>query len=248
MQPTPRAQELADGISQALQLLADRIGDAHEFDPATSEHTFVFAATDFTTYALLPSVVTAVEREAPGVRMRVIPSQSRDVLTDLVQGAHFVLGFSDEVSSVPADIERLEAPSDDYAVVARRGHPRLGKRLTLNRYLAEHHVVVRPWRNEASVIDTALAAQGHTRTVAIELPSVMAAPFIVTGTDHLITLPRQAAHQLAASAQVVVHEAPFPTPHYIPTVYYQRRHMHLAWHRWMRNRLLSAIATTIKSA
>jgi len=248
MQPTPRAQELADGISQALQLLADRIGDAHEFDPATSEHTFVFAATDFTTYALLPSVVTAVERETPGVRMRVIPSQSRDVLADLVQGAHFVLGFSDEVSPVPTDIERLEAPSDDYVVVARRGHPRLGKRLTLKRYLAEHHVVVRPWRNEASVIDTALAAQGHKRIVAIELPSVMAAPFIVTGTDHLITLPRQAARQLAASAQVVVHEAPFPTPHYIPTVYYQRRHMHLAWHRWMRNRLLSAIAPTIKSA
>ena len=248
MQPTPRAQELADGISQALQLLADRIGDAHEFDPATSEHTFVFAATDFTTYALLPSVVTAVERETPGVRMRVIPSQSRDVLADLVQGAHFVLGFSDEVSPVPTDIERLEAPSDDYVVVARRGHPRLGKRLTLKRYLAEHHVVVRPWRNEASVIDTALAAQGHKRIVAIELPSVMAAPFIITGTDHLITLPRQAARQLAASAQVVVHEAPFPTPHYIPTVYYQRRHMHLAWHRWMRNRLLSAIAPTIKSA
>lgn len=247
MQPTPRAQELADGIAQALQLLTDRIGDAYEFDPATSEHTFVFAATDFTTYALLPSVVTAVEHEAPGVRMRVIPSQSRDVLTDLAQGAHFVLGFSDEVLPAPADIERLEAPSDDYVVVARRSHPRLGKRLTLKRYLAEHHVVVRPWRNEPSVIDTALAAQGYARKVAIELPSVMVAPFIVTGTDHLITLPRQAAHQLAASAQVVVHEAPFPTPRYIPTVYFQRRHMHLAWHRWMRNRLFSAIATGARS-
>lgn len=242
MQPTPRANELADGIAQALQLLSDQIGDAYAFDPTSSDQTFVFAATDFTTYALLPLVVAAVDREAPGIKVQVIPSQGRDVTADLTQGAHFVLGFSDEFSPPSADIERLEAPSDDYVVVARRGHPRLGKKLSRQRYLAERHVVVRPWRNEASVIDIALAKQGLTRSVAIELPSVMAAPFIITGTDYLITLPRQAAHQLAASAQVDLYEAPFPTPRFTPTVYYRRLHAHLAWHRWMRNRILSAIA------
>lgn len=242
MQPTPRARELADGIGEALQLLSQRIGDASSFDPARSDHTFVFAATDFTTFSMLPAVVAAVEREAPGIKVQVIPSQGRDVLADLTQGAHFVLGFSDEVSPPPEDVESLEAPSDDYVVVARQGHPRLGQRLSLKRYLAERHVVVRPWRSEASVIDTTLAAQGHMRSVAVELPSVMAAPFIITGTDHLITLPRQAAHQLAASALVVLFEAPFPTPRYTPTVYYQRRHAHLAWHRWMRNQMHSAFA------
>lgn len=241
MQPTPRANELADGIALALQLLSDQIGDPSVFDPASSTQTFVFAATDFTTYALLPSVVAAFEREAPCIKVNVIPSLGRDVLADLTQGAHFVFGFSDEFSAPSVDIEKLEASADDYMVVARRGHPRLGEDLSLQRYLAERHVVVRPWRHERSVIDAALADQGLTRSVAIELPSVMAAPFIITGTDYLITLPRQAAHQLAASAQVDLYEAPFDTPRFTPTVYYRRSHTHLAWHRWMRNRIVAAI-------
>lgn len=74
-------------------------------------------------------------------------------------------------------------------VVARRGHPRLGKKRSRQRYRAERHVVVRPWRHEASVIDAALAEQGLTRAVAIERPSAMAAPLIVTGTDYLINRP-----------------------------------------------------------
>lgn len=151
-------------------------------------------------------------------------------------------GLSDEAAPPPADIERLEAPSNDYVVVARSGHPRLGKKLSLKRYLAERHVVVRPWRHEASVIEVLLAGQGFTRSAAIELPCVMTEPFIISGTDHLITLPRQVANQLAASAQVELCEAPFPTPRYRPTVHYQRLHAYLAWHRWMRNRILLAIA------
>ena len=241
MKPTPRAEELAEGIAQALQLLSERIGDASTFDPATSDQTVVFAATDFTTYALLPSVVAAVEQCAPGMGLRVIASQGRDVLADWREGAHFVLGFSDELSPPQAEVERLEARADDYVVVARRGHPRLGKKLSLKSYLAERHVAVRPWRNEASVMDTALAQQGLRRSVAVELPSVMAAPFIISGTDHLITLPRQAARQLAESAQVQLYEAPFPTPRYTPTVYYQKRHSHLAWHRWMRGQILAVL-------
>lgn len=242
MRPTPRADELADGIAQALQLLSDQIGDATRFDPANSDHTFVFAATDFTTFCLLPRIVEAVAREAPRVQLRVLPSQSRDVLGDLTAGAHFVLGFSDEFSQRAVDIEAIEAPADDYVVVARRQHPRLGQKLTLKRYLAERHVVVRPWQHEGSVIDAVLARQDLSRSVAVELPSVMAAPFIIARSDHLITLPRQAAHQLSAAAQVTLYETPFPSPRYTPTVYHQRRHTHVAWHRWMRERILSAIS------
>lgn len=242
MQPTPRADELAHGIAQALHLLSDQIGDATRFDPATSDHTFVFAATDFTTFCLLPRIVEAVGQQAPGVQIRVIPSRSRDVLGDLTGGAHFVLGFSDEFSVPAQDIEVIEAPADDYVVVARRQHPRLGQKLTLKRYLAERHVVVRPWQHEGSVIDAVLARQGVSRSVAVELPSVMAAPFIIARSDHLITLPRQAAHQLATAARVVVHELPFLCPRYTPTVYHQRRHTHVAWHRWMRERVLAAIS------
>lgn len=239
MQPTPRAEELAEGIASALHLLSTQIGDSTAFDPSTSEQTFIFAATDFTTFALMPPLIARIESLAPHLRIQVVPSRSRDALGDLAAGAHFVLGFSDEFAAAPAELERIEAAAGDYVVVARNGHPRIGKTLSLKRYLAERHVVVRPWRVEDGVIDAALGRQGCRRQVAVEIPSVMAAPFIIGQSDLLITLPLQAAQALARSADVALHAAPFRTPSFRLAAYFQRRHLHLAWHRWMREQLVA---------
>ena len=242
MSPTPRADELSGSIGEALQLLSKGIGDASNFDPSTSEQTFIFSATDFTSFALLPTLIAHIEQVAPRVQLRVVASQSRNAISDLTAGAHFALGFSDELSATTPGIERIEAAPGDYVVVARRGHPRIGKSLTMTRYMAERHVVVKPWRQEQGVIDEALGRKGLARSIAVEIPSVMAAPFIIARSDLLITLPRAAAQALAEAAQVELHSAPFVTPAYTPTVLFQRHHIHVAWHRWMRNQIVSALA------
>lgn len=241
MQPTPRANELAGGIATALQLLTRQIGDDTSFDPSASDQTFIFAATDFTTFALMPALITRMESTAPRLRIQVVPSQSRDALSDLTSGAHFVLGFSDEFAATAPDVERLEAKPEDYVVVSRKGHPRISKTLSLKRYLAERHVLVRPWQKGIGVIDAALNKEGLERDVAVEIPSVMVAPFIIARSDLLITLPRRVAQALAECAQVVLHAPPFPTPAFRPTVYFQRQHTHLAWHRWMRDQIVATL-------
>jgi hypothetical protein len=76
---------------------------------------------------------------------------------------------------------------------------------------------------------------------AVELPSVMAAPFIVGQTDILITLPRLAAQRLSLTASASLHELPFATPTYTPTVCFRARHMNAARHRWLREQLRSAL-------
>ncbi|MEK8025950.1 LysR family transcriptional regulator [Pseudaquabacterium rugosum] len=242
MRPTARAEALAAGIAQALQLLTDHIGDARTFDPGSSAQTFVFAATDFTSFALLPELIARVERLAPGVRLQVLPSLSGNALDDLAAGAHFFLGFSDDGELPSAGVACLTGPVADYVVAARRGHPRIGARLDLETYLRERHVVVRPWKGTRSVIDTALATRALTRDVAVELPSVMAAPFIVGHSDLLITLPRLAAMRLADSARVDLHELPITSPTYTPTACFHSRHMNAGWHRWMRELLRAVLS------
>lgn len=242
MRPTMRAQVLAGSIAQALELLTNNIGDARAFDPTTSDQTFVFAATDFTSFAVLPAVIAWMEQLAPSSRLKVQPSQSGNAVDDLMAGAHFVLGFSDEFVSPSPGVECLAGRADDYVVAIRRGHPRIGASLNLERYLHERHVAVRPWKSERGVIDAALASQGLHREVAVELPSVMAAPFIVGNSDLLITLPRLAARRLAETASVGLHELPFPSPTYTPTACFHGRHMNAGWHRWMRELLMRALS------
>lgn len=242
MQPTPRADLIAEGVAEALGVLSERLGETERFDPASSTRTVTFAATDFTAFALLPGIVGRLEKRAPNVRIKVVPSQNHDAQEDLNAGrADFVLGFSDEFHPATEGIESLDAGEDDYVVVARSRHTRIRAPLTLSAYLAERHVVVAPWPEERSVIDMSLAKLGVSRNVAVELPDVMAAPFIVASSDLLITFPRRAARQLAATARISIYDAPFETPRFTFRIFFQRRNLHSPWHRWMREQIRAAI-------
>jgi DNA-binding transcriptional LysR family regulator len=242
MQPTPRADLIAESVAEALGVLSARLGETERFDPASSTRTVTFAATDFTAFALLPGIVSRLEKRAPNLNVKIVPSRNRDAHEELNAGrADFVLGFSDEFHPPADDIESIDAGEDDYVVVARSRHPRIRAPLSLSAYLAERHVVVAPWPEERSVIDMSLAKLGVARKVAVELPDVMAAPFIVASSDLLITFPRRAARQLATTARITVYDAPFETPRFTFRVFFQRRNLHSPWHRWMREQIEAAI-------
>ena len=252
MQPTAKAEQIASGIREALQTLTGSLGDFGAFDPSTSHQTFVFAATDFTAFALLPALIASLEREAPHIRVRVIYSTHRESLDDLASGRiHFSLGFADESGTGQTGLNALDCFdcfADDYVVAVRQGHPRIKKKLSLAQYLAERHVVVTPWQTEGSVIDAKLLAKGLVRTVAVQLPSVMAAPFIVANSELLITLPRRAALQLADAIPLVIHPAPFNIPPYTLKVYFHKRHAQSQAHRWMREQMLGALRASSGNA
>ncbi len=242
MQPTARAEHMADGVRDALQTLAGSLGERGTFDPSTSTQTFVFAATDFTAFALLPPLIGTLERDAPHIRVRMVYSTHRESLEDLASGrVHFALGFSDVTATDHPGVEWLDGFADDYVVAVRQGHPRIRDRLSLDQYLAERHVVVTPWNTEASVIDAALLRAGLVRDVAVQLPSVMAAPFIVANSALLITLPRHAAYQLAHAIPLAIHPAPFEVPRYRLKVFFHKRHAGSAAQRWMRDQMLHAL-------
>ena len=88
------------------------------------------------------------------------------------------------------------------------------------------------------MIDSALSRFGHQRNVAVELPSVMAAPFIVANSELLMTLPRRAAHQLNSATPIDSYEVPFNAPSYTMKIYFLRRHLETRWHQWMRGLLI----------
>jgi DNA-binding transcriptional LysR family regulator len=243
MQPTAKAGQMAASVHEALQTLTDGLESTGRFDPSTSRHEFVFAATDFTAFAVLPQLTATLDRIAPRVRVRVAYSTHRESLEDLASGrVHFALGFSDEHESRGSPLESFDCFVDEYVVVIRKGHPRIRKTLSLKQYLAERHVVVTPWHTEGSVVDAALSKTGLTRDVAVRMPSVMAAPFIVANTDHLLTLPRRVARQLAQAIPLAIHAAPFDIDRYVLKVFFHRRHSGLSAHRWMRETMIETLS------
>jgi DNA-binding transcriptional LysR family regulator len=207
------------------------------------------AATDFTAFAALPQLIPALQREAPHVRVRVIYSTHSESLDDLASGrVHFALGFLGEEQTQRTRVESLDCFADDYVVVVRKGHQRIRRKLSLAQYLAERHVVVRPWNTEQSVVDAALLSSGLTRDVAVKLPSVMAAPFIVANSELLLTLPRRAALQLANTIPLGIHPTPFHISRYVLKVFFHRRHSDSPAHRWMREKMMDVLGANARTA
>ncbi|KGK28115.1 LysR family transcriptional regulator [Pseudomonas plecoglossicida] len=242
MQPTAHAEQLAGGISQALGLLSERLACSGPFVPAESTQTFTLAAIDFTAFALLPPLIARLEKRAPHIHVKMLYETKFDSFEDLTAGrVQFVLGFGDKLGGSGEGIETMDCLKDDYVVAARHGHPRISDSLTLEQYLSERHVAATPWSDVGSVIDHALAQQNLTRDVAVQLPSIMTAPFIVAGTDYLMTLPRKTAQHFTKAVPLSIFPPPFPIPHYVLKVYFHARHAGQASHRWMREQMLHAL-------
>lgn len=92
IEPTPRALLIWPAVRSALQSLEHTLSPG-EFDPATSEATFILAMADATAAELMPSLVETIERDAPGISMRVLPLTTRDprrLLTD--EQIHLAVG------------------------------------------------------------------------------------------------------------------------------------------------------------
>jgi DNA-binding transcriptional LysR family regulator len=237
--PTVRAQRMAGGISLALKLLSEHLRQPEHFDPASSEQEFVFSATDYTAFAVLPPFIARLQLVAPHLRIKVVYSAQKVALEDLAAGRiDFSLGYSGDVDVLPTGVDALDWFSDDYVVIASQAHPRIQGGLTLEDYLSARHVVVTPWNESRGEIDVVLDALSLQRTVAVQLPTLLAAPFIIANSELIMTLPRHAAETLRGAAPIAVFEAPFAIPAYTLKVYSHSNYAHSEGHAWLRQTLL----------
>lgn len=239
MHPTTRAEQIAGSITLALKLLSEQLSQPAPFDPAHSERVFVFSATDYTAFAVLPPFISRLQQVAPHLRIKVVYSSQKVALEELAAGRiDFSLGYSGEAAPLPPGIDALDWFSDEYVVIASQNHPSIQASITLADYLDARHVVVTPWNEARGEIDYVLDGLALQRKVAVQLPTVLAAPFIIANSELIMTLPRHAAQTLRSAAPIAVYPAPFPIPAYTVKVYSHTNYAHSEGHAWIRQELL----------
>ncbi len=245
MRPTAAAEAMMRPVGDALALLQAGLAPARRFDPAVSDRSFTFAATDYTAFAILPAFVAHMQQVAPKLRFRIVHSQGRESADELASGrVDFALGYEEHAEHAPAPpagVERADWFADDYVVIAGETHPTIRRKPSLAQYLAARHVVVTPWRGLHGAIDQALERLGHTREVAVQLPNVLVAPFIVARSELLMTVPRHAAQVLRAAAPVRLFPVPFAVPRYTLKLYRATRHATSPAHAWLHDQLLRCV-------
>src|SRR3954463_8083909 len=190
VEPTPRAVALWPTISEALRQLEGALSPG-QFVASGANNTFVLAMADATAAELMPGMVEIIERDAPGVSVRVLPLTTRDPRPLLDEGqVDLAVGFFPAVLAdlgaqaqhggmAAFDHQRLY--EGKYVCVMRQGHPLAKGPFTLKRYCAAHHLLVSFSGRPFGFVDEALASLGLTRRIVLTVNQFFTAGRVVAG-------------------------------------------------------------------
>jgi len=162
-----------DGPDPGLLKDAERLlrGGA-TFEPATTARRFVIAAPDFLATLLLPPLLEAAAREAPGISIEVVPSARRGNAW-LLETGDLDLALGAIVDEAPG-IRRTDLCTEGFACAVRKGHPAIHGALDLDSYVAISHLLITLGDDAGPTwIDQALEKVGRRRHVAARvLPKI----------------------------------------------------------------------------
>src|SRR5512137_1944726 len=163
---TPRAERLRPKVRSLVEEATRVLDAATPFSPRGLRRTFTIYTTDHVLLILGPVVDRILRDEAPEVTLRFLPSmvddwiQLRDGAADL---SVCILGH------FPEEFRTRKLFMDRFVCAARQGHPRVGKKLSLEQYLSLDHVVVAPL-GRRSHVDDVLAERGLERRIRRIVP------------------------------------------------------------------------------
>lgn len=233
-----RAKDLAPKAAEAVERLERVFGPAERFDPRRSKRTFRLVATDNLELLVLPSLVRLLRVEAPHVdlRCRNIPPDFADLLRRGDIDAKLGRG-----GAVPDGFRSTLLATEQIVCVMRRGHPASRKPLTAARYAACEHLMVSPHGGDHTAIDDELAALGLRRRVTLTVSHFLVAPFILAGSDLVLTTSARVAETMARQLDLVVRPCPVGAKTYTLTLVWHERSENDEGHRWLRDAMQRAV-------
>lgn len=207
MTPTPLAEELRQQVARILEDVDRALTAVARFDPATTRRRFRIGANDYASAVLLVPLATRVREAAPGATIEILPMERSPDLSLATRELDLLVADQWTLRGIRG-LETLF--HETFTGIARTDHPRLPRRVTLNAFLAEDHVLLAPRGLSTGVVDRALEARGRARRVAMTVPHYLVAPAIVARSDLIMTIPRRLADCLHDSRRLRQFRPPIP--------------------------------------
>lgn len=207
MEPTARAHEILKHLTPALDAMSTALSLSTDFDPSVSKMTFRIGLSDDVEFGLLPAMLHAIRKEAPGV---VIVVKHVDYLniSEVLMSGDITVGVC-MTRELPANAKRKLLRNVKPCMV-RADKPVTP--MTLDEYCARPHVVVSHVASVSSFADEWLTALGRKRQVVLSVPQFTTLPALMAGTDLIAGLSDYAASAMGALGLLYDEPLPFPTP------------------------------------
>ncbi len=235
MEPTAKALELEPTVRSILDQSRSLLTQGGRFEPRAASRVFRIFLSDVGVVLFLPKVMREIEREAPGVQLRVLPLQERNLLDSLETGeADLAVGA---FPSLLRNIRRQRLYTESYACVARKEHPRVAEPLSRGAFVAERHIIVSATGTGHSfqIIERGLEPILPPRNVVLRVPLMVAAAVVAKHSDAIVTLPRRIATLLASELGLQVVRLPIDLPPIEIAQYWHERFHRDSGNRWLRS-------------
>ncbi len=235
VQPTPRADRLADAVRSALATLEQALNESAVFEPQASNKVFRIHMSDIGEARFLPDLMVALRQLAPGLRIETTPLASGDIAAALDSGRiDFAFGFLPTVK----DTQRVQLLKDRYIVLLREGHPFIKPRRSGQALLDAldqlEYVAVRTHSDTLRILQM-LQLEDRLRLTSEHF---MALPAIVKGTDLGVVMPRNIAQIFAAAGGYAIIEPPFALRDFAVSLHWSKRFEADPGNRWLRQTIV----------
>lgn len=245
VKPTARAEAIWPAIRQALSNLEAAIAPS-TFDIGREQATFRMAMADATAALWMPGLMRAIEQQAPGLNIRLVPLITREPQGMLIHGdIDLAMGiFPGAVAQLAGgqapgrnSIQYQRMYSGHYVCVMSKDHPLAQEELTLDNYCAANHLLVSFSGRALGLVDDALHRAGRQRRTLLTVNQFFTAGKVVANSDLLTVLPYHLIESTGMSNALIWKPLPFemPTAH-IDMLWHERNNRNLA-HQWLRDHL-----------
>lgn len=253
VKPTPRAETLWPTIRLALSNLELAIAP-RSFDISKADTTFRMAMADATAALWMPSLVRAMERDAPGMNARMVPLTTREPRPMLIRGdIDIAVGFFPGVvaqltggqGATNNAIRHERLYSGHYVCVMSKDHPLANEKLTLDNYCNASHLLVSFSGRAHGLVDEALLQMGRARRILLTVNQFFTGGKVVANSDLLTVLPRHLIESTGMTNALIWKELPFTMPEVHIDMLWHERDARSPAHKWLRDNLIAMTNDTL---
>jgi DNA-binding transcriptional LysR family regulator len=211
---TPRAEELAPIIAQAIAHLEKALDRGNAFVPGESTRTFTIAAADNHQTSEAPRIAAAFAKSLPRAELRIVSADFLAASDGLASG-EIDIAFVPSVMLGPGQLG--ERVFDERAcLLVRRDHPKVRGKITPKLFNELSHIDVEVVLGKKGIghrgAEQHWKSVGLQRTVAITVPYFTTAAMMASRTDCIAGLPSRAAEVLCRILPVKIAPTTFPLP------------------------------------
>ncbi|MGD9921576.1 MAG: LysR family transcriptional regulator [Pseudorhodoplanes sp.] len=243
--PTPFAEQISSHVSDGIAAFERTLQFKNEFDPAQALRLFTILMTDIAEAIILPRLLEACRRTAPGVSFRTTQLPADAIVPALRSGdVDLAIGY---MPSLRTGLMQQMLFMSDYACLASARHSTIRRQVTGQIFRNARHAIAEAQGTGHDVVEKLLRKHGLDRQIGARVPHFLALPMIVASSDMLATVPRPLGKLMQQIADIRIYNHPLPLPQIAIRQFWHERFNDDPGNKWLRATFRKVLAQPMKA-